>query len=99
MIPSQEALREAVALLTSAVGSLDEVDELAHRALDEIPAPDLVLGLVALGRSLSFTAARLSTILDRDLSDQEGIDLTDEAVRTSALAVLQIYGAKVAAED
>jgi hypothetical protein len=96
MLPSQQALEEAVALMTSAAGPVDELDELVHRALDEQPAPDLVLALVALGRSLCYTAARLVHVIDDDLSDAAAMDLTDEAVQPAAMSVLQSYGRQVA---
>jgi hypothetical protein len=98
VVHSREALREAVALLTSAAGPENELDALVDRALAEQQARDLLLALVTLGRSLCYTTARLVHVIDDDLSDVAAADLTDETVRPAAMAVLQAYGRHVASD-
>jgi hypothetical protein len=95
-VPSLPALQEAVALLTSAAGADDELDTLVHRALDEQPAPDMLLAVLALGRELCFTASRLIHLIDDDLSNADVYGLTDEELRPAVLSVLQGYGQQIA---
>ena len=89
-IPST-ALQDAVALLTVAMAANDEVelDALIAEFLEKNDG-DLVLALVALGRSLCMATAKLAHAVD-GLSDDEIDTLTEDDLLPMALSVLRSY--------
>ena len=89
-IPST-ALQDAVALMTVAMAANDEVelDALVAEFLEKDDG-DLVLALVALGRSLCMATAKLIHAVD-GLSDDEIDTLTEDDLLPMALSVVRSY--------
>ena len=98
MIPST-ALQDAVALLTVAMSRpADELDDLVAEFRDKTTSDELVLALVALGRSLCLATSRLISTLDESLTDQQALALTDDELFPVAMSIVRSY-AVAAAEN